>query len=117
MNKHQIHKFIVGKFVTDKSRGVSWGQQIKVAQDLFLQYPDVNFWDKLFPKEGVFSLTYYKTPLGLSHLDSHGSMVKNKTIEEKHNKSQSSNVKLEKEKIGEDLEVKNKKQNKFDLFG
>ena len=53
MNKHQIHKFIVSKFVTDKSRGVNWGQQIKVAQDLFLQYPDIDFWDKLFPKEGV----------------------------------------------------------------
>ena len=70
-----------------------------------------------FPKEGVFSLTYYKTPLGLAHLDGHGSMVKNKAVEEKHNKSQSSNVKLEKEKIGEDLQIKNKKQNKFDLFG
>ena len=64
---HSKCKFIVSKFCLEP-QFVNWGKEINIAKKLLKAYPDMDFWEKMPPRDYGNTLSFFLTGEGKAFL-------------------------------------------------
>ena len=99
--QHSKCKYIVSKFCLEP-QFISWGKEINIAKKLLEAHPDMDFWEKMPPRDYGNTLSFFLTSEGKAFLAAQKRLLQ-------LNLEQPEQYKLSDKKLLKNKDTKNKK--------
>lgn len=99
--EHSKCKYIVGKFCLEP-QFINWAKEINIAKKLLKAHPDIEFWEKMPPRDYGNTLSFFLTSEGKAFLAAQKRLLELKLEEPEQ-------YKLSDKKLLKNKDTKNKK--------